>query len=377
MRIHYASHALVPSREANSLQVMKMCAAWARAGHEVTLACRRGSEAGDAHAFYGLAPDFALQPVVGGNVRVVRRLLYSWRAAAVARGPAELLFGRDYHTLALVALRGLGRAPIVLEVHQPPTSALERRILGRLLASPRLALLVAISEALAEEYRVQHPELRAPILVAPDGADAPAAPLPTTRAPGPIRLGYVGSLFPGKGLEWIERLAARLPEAAFHVLGGTSADLEYWRARLTLPNVRFHGHVPHAEAQVRMREFDLLLAPYRPAVLIGGGASDVGRWMSPLKVFEYMASGRPLVASDLPVLREVLVDGVNARLVPPDDLEAWVTAIEELVRAPSSARALAERAREDLLGRFTWDVRARRILEALALPRRVEQEVRA
>lgn len=376
MRIHYASHALVPSREANSLQVMKMCAAWARAGHEVTLACRRGNEAGDAHAFYGLAPDFRLCVTSGGDVRFLGRCLYAWRAAALASGPAELVFGRDYHTLALVALRGLGRAPIALEVHQPPTSALERRLMARLLAAPRLALLVSISAALADEYRALFPELRAPILVAPDGADPPAPLPPATRAGGPIRLGYVGSLYPGKGLELVERLAVRLPEADFHVLGGTSADLASWRARLVRANVHFHGHVPHAEAQERMRTFDLLLAPYRPAVLIGGGGADVGRWMSPLKIFEYMASGRPMVASDLPVLREVLEDGVNARLVPPDDVEAWARAIEELVRAPGVARGLAERARDDLARRFSWDVRAQRILAALE-PARAGCEVPA
>lgn len=366
MRIHYVSHASVPSREANSLQVMKMCAAFARAGHEVTLFCRPGPEAGDAHRFYGLAPDFALAPTSGGNVRVLRRLLYSWRTVQrVARGaPPELLFGRDYHTLALLARRA--GPPIALEVHQPPGSALERRLMGALLAAPRLALVVSISQALADEYRARYPRLSAPVLVAPDGADVPAGPLPPPRPPGrALELGYVGNLYPGKGMELIERLAARLPAAVFHVLGGTREDVAAWRARLALANVRLHGHVPHAEAQARMRDVDVLLAPYRAAVLIGGGGADVGRWMSPLKIFEYMASGRPMVASDLPVLREVLVDGVNARLAPADDAEAWARILEELARDPAQARALAGRAREELATRYAWDVRVRRILEAL------------
>jgi len=370
VRIHYVSHASVPSREANSLQVMKMCAAFAREGHTLTLFCRRGPESGEPHAFYGLERDFALSTVSGGNLRVLRRLLYSWRTAAlVARPPAaDLLFGRDYHTLALLARRP--GPPIALEVHQPPGSALERRLMGSLLAAPRLALLVSISQALADEYRVRYPRLAAPILVAPDGADLPAGPPPPRPTGAPLALGYVGNLYPGKGMELIERLAARLPQASFHVLGGTREDVAAWRARQTSTNIHLHGHVPHAEAQVRMREMDVLLAPYRASVLIGGGGADVGRWMSPLKVFEYMASGRPMVASDLPVLREVLEDGVNARLAPADDVEAWARTLEELQREPARARALAERARADLVTRYAWDVRARRILDAL--PARAE-----
>ncbi|MEQ1893806.1 MAG: glycosyltransferase, partial [Planctomycetota bacterium] len=343
MRIHYVSHAAVPSREANSLQVMKMCAAFAREGHALTLFCRRGPEAGEPQAFYGLKPDFALTTVSGGSLRVLRRLLYSWRTAALVTRPpaAELLYGRDYHTLALLARRP--GPPIVLEVHQPPGNALERRLMGHLLAAPRLALLVSISQALADEYRTRYPRLAAPILVAPDGADVPVGPPPPPRPPGaPLALGYVGNLYPGKGMELIARLAARLPQASLHVLGGTREDVAAWRARLATQNVHLHGHVPHAEAQARMREVDVLLAPYRASVLIGGGGADVGRWMSPLKVFEYMASGRPMVASDLPVLREVLVDGVNARLAPADDVEAWARILEELAREPARARALAE-----------------------------------
>ena len=371
------SHASVPSREANSLQVMKMCAAFARAGHALTLHCRPGPEAGDAHAFYGLEPRFALSRVQGGELRLVRRFLYSWRTAAqLACAAPELLFGRDYHTLALLAHRA--GPPLALEVHQPPGHAFERRLMGRLLAAPRLALLVSISQALADEYRARYPHLRAPILVAHDGADAPAGPLPPPRPAGrPLELGYVGNLYPGKGMELIECLAARLPQAVFHVLGGTPADVAAWRARVALPNVRLHGHVPHAEAQARMRDVDVLLAPYRAAVLIGGGGADIGRWMSPLKVFEYMASGRPLVASDLPVLREVLVDGVNARLAPADDVEAWARILEELAREPAQGRALAERARAELVTHYSWDVRVQRILAALAPRAGGRAEVRA
>ncbi|HEX6882610.1 MAG TPA: glycosyltransferase family 4 protein [Planctomycetota bacterium] len=367
MRIHYVSHAAIPSREANSLQVMKMCAAFARAGHTVVHFCRPGPEAGDAHAFYGLAPSFRIERVAGGGLPIVRRLRRAWRLAArLAREPVpDLVYGRDFHSLALLALRGRLVAPLVLEVHQPPRNRLEHALQLRLFRQPGFARLVCISAALAEEYRRRFgPELGAPLVVAPDGADEPAEPAPAAARANGLALGYVGHLYPGKGLELIERLAARLPRCAFHVLGGEAGDVAAWRARLARPNVHLHGHVPHAEAQRRMRAFDVLLAPYQAAVLIGGGGSDVSRWMSPLKVFEYMASGRPMIASDLPVLREVLRDGENALLARADDVEAWARAVERLEADPDLARRLAERALAELRARYTWDRRVELVLAA-------------
>lgn len=367
MRIHYVSHAAVPSREANSLQVMKMCAAFARAGHAVVHFCRPGPEAGDAHAYYGLAPSFRVERVAGGRLPVVGRLQRAARLAArLAREPApDLVYGRDFHSLFVLALRGRLAAPLVLEVHQPPRNALEHALQRSLFRQARFARLVCISRALAEEYRRRFgPDLAAPIVVAPDGADEPGAPEPASARANGLALGYVGHLYPGKGLELIERLAARLPRCAFHVLGGEAADVAAWRARLALPNVHLHGHLPHAEAQRRMGAFDVLLAPYQAAVLIGGGGSDVSRWMSPLKVFEYMASGRPMIASDLPVLREVLRDGENALLARADDVEAWACAVERLEADPELARRLAGQALEELRARYTWDRRAELVLAA-------------
>ena len=86
---------------------------------------------------------------------------------------------------------------------------------------------------------------------------------------------------------------------------------------------------------------------------------DVAPWMSPLKIFEAMANGRPILASDLPAVREVLRDGHNALLAPPDDLDAWVDRIRVLQSDPSIGEELAARARQDV-GKRTTGSSARR-----------------
>ncbi len=89
-----------------------------------------------------------------------------------------------------------------------------------------------------------------------------------------------------------------------------------------------------------LRSYDVLIAPYQEKVCVHGGGGDVATWMSPLKIFEYMAAGRPIVASDLPVLREILEDGRNALLVSPGDVDAWCIALNKLRNHPDIAQSM-------------------------------------
>ena len=87
-----------------------------------------------------------------------------------------------------------------------------------------------------------------------------------------------------------------------------------------------------------MAACDVLLMPYQRSVSIGVAGHDTARWMSPMKMFEYLASGTPVISSDLPVLREVLADGRNALLAAPDDPGAWLAALDRLGRRSCAGR---------------------------------------
>lgn len=89
--------------------------------------------------------------------------------------------------------------------------------------------------------------------------------------------------------------------------------------------------------------------------------ADIARWTSPLKLFEYMAAGLPIVSSDLPVLRDVLKPEVNALLCEPDQPKQWCEQLKRLWRHPA-AEQLGRRARQDFETRYSWRARARGIL---------------
>ena len=105
--------------------------------------------------------------------------------------------------------------------------------------------------------------------------------------------------------------------------------------------------------------------PYKREVSVSSGGSDTSGWMSPMKMFEYMATRRLIISSDHAVLREVLSEQ-NALLCDPEDVDAWETGIRKAVTDVGWRERLADRAYQDVK-QYTWRNRVKRIFQALGL----------
>ncbi len=177
-----------------------------------------------------------------------------------------------------------------------------------------------------------------------------------------VTVGYAGHLYPWKGVDVLVEALAHVPNVRGLIIGGheKEPDLERVRAlaaRLGVSGrIEFTGQVPPAAVAARLQEADILTLP-NPASAISSHAT------SPLKLFEYMAAGRAIVASNLPSIGEVLVDDVNAVLVTPGDAGALAAGISRLAADPSRRQRLASAARDGVAD-YSWDRRAER-LEAL------------
>jgi glycosyltransferase involved in cell wall biosynthesis len=374
MRIAYLAGSAIPSRSANSVHVMKMCAAFAANGHDVTLLVpgrRPEGGAPDPFQFYGVPPAFRVRRLLRPPA-ADQALLFAWRAALeLLRLKPQLAYGRDIAACAAAAAAGF---PVILESHMPAWLARGRapRRFARLAKSPRLTRLVVVSEALKRAYAERGPLEADRILVAHDGADEVGDFSPRPEWPGrggALQVGYAGQLYEGKGIPLILDVAARAPDADFHIVGGEADSLAQWRRKASgAVNVFFHGFVPHASLGGYINRFDVCLLPnqrvVRPADSPGG---DIGQFTSPLKMFEYMAHRKCILASDLSVLREVLNES-NAALAPPDDPAAWRVALDRL-RDQRLRAALAGRAHADFLAKYTWKRRAQAVLAPAAAPR--------
>lgn len=373
MKIVYLSSSVLPSRAANSVHVMKMCNALAANGHAVTLIAQSddrstGQDAVDQYKPYGVEQTFDIRRLTIPRVIAIKGMAYGSLAARVARSlKPDLVLCR--HKLGCFAAVSLG-LPSCLELHAPfGGGTLNRIAVTRLLASQKLRRVVTITHALQNHLEQSFPLIRGKSVVLPDGADPidEVQPIVLSGAGQRLQVGYTGHLYAGKGMEIIDALARRCDWADFHVVGGAEHDRMTWHARCAdVPNVTFHGHVPHNEISRYLRAFDVAVLPNQATVATNLGVGDIGQWTSPLKLFEYMASGKAIIASDLPVLQEILVDQSNALLAEPQEIDRWEQALVRLRDEPRLRNRLGETAREEFLQKYTWRQRAKRAVEGLA-----------
>lgn len=380
MKLAYVSPSLLPSRSANSVHVMQQCDALGKVGIDVTLFAKRATRTGDLRTelcrAYGIDLDRVKLSTVytpwsrANNITIA--LLAAFRF--LFGGGFDAVLSRNLFASFLLAF--ISRKPLLIEVHQ-----IEKGFRGwmqRMACRRSGVTVVVISERLGRDLRCWVGDGTAQIRVLHDAAPETLA-LPTDEERRLWRrelladpsdrekfvCGYVGHLYPGRGIEIIDALARGCPDVLFLVIGGNEGDVAARRQQNALPNLRFLGHVPHPLARRAMSAVNLLLMPYQESVSIGLDGHDTGRWMSPMKMFEYMSSGTAFVASDLPVLREVLRDGDNAILVPPTSVEAWRRSILALRDDPELRLSLARRAYADYRDNYTWRRRAQRIVAFL------------
>lgn len=166
---------------------------------------------------------------------------------------------------------------------------------------------------------------------------------------------YTGHLYGWKGVDTLALSAKKVPEAQFIFVGGREwDDMPVFRKKYKdIPNIRITGHRPYQELALWQKAADILVLP-------NSGLEDISRfYTSPMKLFGYMASGRPIIASDLPSVREVVTDQA-VFFVPPDDPDLLHKAIKEVLADTVLQEKLASKALVEVQS-HTWTARASRI----------------
>jgi glycosyltransferase involved in cell wall biosynthesis len=362
MKIVCISAAQIPSDTANSIQVMKVCQAFTQLGHDVTLLVpgKQPSTISQPQLIkhYGLERLFPIQWLPKSN-----RRLFPWRAVWQARRlGADLLYAWPLQSAALGLLAGI---PSMLELHDFPAGRVGPLWLRLFLIFPGHKRLLPITDALRRALHLPEEQT----VIAPDGVDLERyASLPDPKA-ARIVLGLpdaptvlcTGHLYAGRGANLFLNLAGKFPQASFVWVGGRPADVEVWKGRAAgFANVTFTGFVPNERIPLYQSAADVLLMPYQRTVATssGGNTAEIA---SPMKMFEYMAAGRAILSSDLPVLQEVL-DGTTAVFCPPDDAGAWESALKWLLGDEDRRKALGQHARA-AVEQYSWERRAQRVLE--------------
>lgn len=393
MNVLYFADTRFPIERANGAQTMATCRAMAERGHAVTLVVRPDSTqpARDPFAFYSWpAPDdatrgrlrFEVIAATGGARR--RRIQFLLGAlGTIAGDPQAVVFTRDLGLAAfLLQMRSFRRPRLIYESHgvSAVVSAEQPRLLGNPDLVPTAAKLrrldrrerrvwrhaaavVTLTQALADDLAARH-GARTNVFVAPDAArPVDDAAMTGMAASDPMLAAYAGHLYPWKGVDVFIEALAHAPGVRARIVGGHPREADRARIEAVVDRcgvrarVEITGHVPQGDVARRLADASMLVLPNVPSAI-----SE--RYTSPLKLFEYLALGRAIVASDTAAIREVLTPDTTAVLVPPGDAPALGAALSRLAASPSRAAALGAAALT-LSRSFTWARRAERLEPAL------------
>jgi glycosyltransferase involved in cell wall biosynthesis len=368
LRILYAWDRLLPTTATDAEQATSTMAALARRGHEVTVLLPRprtkaGISEAELREAYHVDGPIRVQHV---GVPLVDQLALrkAWYAGHIAQAelpPHDVVYTRNSATFVALIARG---APTAYDTHRawPDHVPLSRPLFRALMQRPNFLGALFHSEYARQSYLKLGVD-PARLATVHNGYDpsrfrSRLSPLDARRALGlPVDrqlVVYTGHISRMKGLDALLGLAERCPDALF-LLVGSEKDGSVERAAKKHANVQVLPWQPYERAAQYMVAADVLVLP--PSSV---GLKVAGHTVLPMKLFGYLAAGRALLAPSTPDVQELLVDGDNAVLVEPGDLDAAAQALRTLLHDDVGRARLAARARAT--GQeLTWDARAEKI----------------
>ncbi len=367
LKLTYIVNSNIPSERANSINVVFMSEALSIYFDFKLFIPYCGESEEDIFDYYGIKNKFNISKI---KVFIpFKKELFFLTAAflnSFLENRGDLYYVREWNALLIGMLFGKN---ILFEVHQIPRSPLNKIALFLAKRYSKVKFFAITDRLKSCCVKSGIPDEKIEVL--PD-----AAPVNKGLAASDIKkkgsrpvVGYVGSMYKGRGISLIIDMARSLKGFDFVLVGGSEGDISYWRSNASdagVGNIRFVGYVPHSKIAGYYAGFDILVMPYERKVSVyGDPESDTSDFMSPLKMFEYMASGKPIVASDLPSIREILIDGYNAVLAAPENIGEWIGALCKLANDKEFAFKLAYNAYIDIERKYSWDIRADKIFRFL------------
>ena len=388
MKIIYLANARIPTEKAHGYQICKMCEEFASGGAEVSLwvPSRHNDIKDDIFTYYEIKNNFTVKKLLIYNFFIVGKLSgrlefwlrnYSFFVNLLFKKiPKDTIIYTRTPEIALIF--GLKGNFVVLESHSWPKYA------GWLHSFfiRRAGAIVAVTRFLKEKFEKSGFNSNK-ILVAPDGVDLERFVLNISKAEACTKLnlpldkkliGYTGSfktMEMDKGistiLDGLKIILQQDNNVLFVAVGGKDADIKYYERQAenlgVKSNVIFIKKVPIGELAIYQKAFDIILMPFPDN-------EHYRYYMSPLKMFEYMASGRPIIASDLPSIREILNEN-NAVFIKPQDPEGFALMAQKILIDPGFYDKISKRAFQDAQV-YDWSQRAKNIVSFIVNRKKLE-----
>ncbi|OHA30095.1 MAG: hypothetical protein A3G52_02350 [Candidatus Taylorbacteria bacterium RIFCSPLOWO2_12_FULL_43_20] len=375
MKLIYIANMRLPTDKAHGIQIMKMCEAFALQGIDVELIVptKKSAFSGtEVFKYYGVKEIFKITKVpcsdllgktmaFGKSCYFIDLITFIFGLYWKNLDKGSVIYSRDPMLLIPFLYR---KYRIRAEIHSLPA---HRYLFFKLLNAA--SNIIVVTKYLKNEL-VENGFSAEKIIVAPDAVDIEAFDITISKKDARLKLdlpedrvlvGYVG-MFRTMGMEKGINTAIRSLKfwgdgIMLVLVGGNLKDIDFYKRSAkdlgVIDKVMFVGRVTHDVIPLYLKAFDIFIAPFPDN-------KHYKYYMSPLKIFEYMAGGRPIITSDLPSIREILSEK-NSTLVKPNNPEALAQGVHYLLDTRNLAQKLSHQAFQDVK-QYTWSKRARSII---------------
>lgn len=372
MKIIYIVNARMPTEKAHGYQIVKVCQGLASLGHQVELWVPKRLNFISQNIFdyykvennfkinyLGRVDVFRFEKIIGSRLAFLGQSLFFMMAVLIKKPQADIIYTRNPEVVWLFKKY----TKVVFSAHNFPATKIKSWFQKIFLRSG--AGIVANSRGTKTAYN-EHGFNN--LIVASNGVDLDDFCLNQTNKGGVNGLNlpanklvvmYVGHLYKWKGVETIIETAKRIVDDRFIfvIVGGTKEDVKKYEAIIKnekISNIILTGGQPHDLIPQYLQLADVLLLPNVAT------SNESINFTSPIKMFEYMAAGKPIIASNLPSIGEILNHN-NATLVTPGDSGDLVKELLNFKKNPSAFKEKTELAKRDVLA-YTWDNHVKKLI---------------
>lgn len=372
MKIIYVGSPPLLTRGASAIHMFKMCQAFGQLGHDITLFLPPYDNKVNIYSYYGVEKNFDIKTILSTK-NFLRQIIHGLSCIihfAVNKPEYDIVITRNiiFTFFSTVFLR----IPTIYDAHHPLVNRAAEFMFNTFKDSRYLVRFMTNSGGLADYY-IDKGLPTAKLKVLHNGVELDkykrgktikqARKLTKLPEDKQVVL-YSGNIYKGRGIEQLIEASESFKQALFYVLGGEQQDIDRYEKLLTdkkVNNFKFLGFVDQDKVKDYLYSADVLVMPYGKSMTIGPG-TQAAEFTSPIKLFEYMASKRVIVATMINSVMEILEDGKNAILVEPDDTKSLAKGIRKALGNTENSAKLSGQAFSDVQN-YSWQQRAQRMIE--------------
>jgi len=373
MRIACITTSQMPSNSANSIQAMKVTHSIRALGHDVHLWVPEYEKANwDTIAeIYGVRTPFDITWLP--FFTPLKQYDFCWKSIRESiHWGADVIYTWALQAAVFALLR---KKATIMEFHDFPMGPLGPILFRIMMKTSGKKLILTTTRALADgiEKRFGFKFSDNELQIAPNGTDPESyADLPDPvearkklRLKNGLTVAYTGHFYSGRGMDLLTEIAFALPDINFLWIGGREKDVLPWREKLSrqhIQNVTITGFIPNNQLPLYQAAADILVMPYSKKIS-GSSGGDIAEVINPMKMFDYLSTGRAIIASEIPVFHEILNEKV-AIFCEPENSKSWIHAIKKLETEPLLIKRIGIHARK-LASNYSWEKRAKNTLNRL------------